>query len=192
MPLYPKVNASSYTPPPGGMHRAVCVDVVDLGVVERKFQDKVIAQDMIRFVFQVEAINPETGRPFTADLRVGNTVHKKGKLKEIAESWSGRQITSDALAKLDLERLIGRNCTLNVVLGPREGGGERVTKLSVLPAQAGPTLAPIDYTRVINRPGYAPPKHKDDLAQKATPDPLADESHDDFPAEEPVDGEIPF
>ena len=52
----------NFTPAPEGVHQAVCVDVVDMGMVRsEKFNNE---SHKVRIVFQLNEINPETSKRF--------------------------------------------------------------------------------------------------------------------------------
>ena len=51
-------SGKKYTPAPAGTHQAVCVDVVDLGVIEKTWQGKTRRQPCVQFRFQILATNP--------------------------------------------------------------------------------------------------------------------------------------
>jgi hypothetical protein len=110
MVLQSKVGGD-FKPHPEGIHPAVCVDVIDLGLVETEFQGKRRLVNKVRLVFESEQKNDEgknciVTKTFTASL------HPKAKLAEFLGKWRGRPVVPGE--SIDLSKLIGANCTLVV------------------------------------------------------------------------------
>jgi hypothetical protein len=92
-----------------GIHPAVCVDVIDLGLVETEFQGEKRVVQKVRLFFETEQRNDEgrnclIAKTFTASL------HPKAKLADFLGKWRGRPVLPGEC--IDLARLIGANCTL--------------------------------------------------------------------------------
>jgi len=92
-----------------GIHSAVCVDVIDLGLVESEWQGQRRLVNKVRLAFETEQINEEgkncvITKTFTASL------HPKAKLAEFLGKWRGRPVVPGE--SIDLSKLIGANCTL--------------------------------------------------------------------------------
>lgn len=98
-----------FKPHPEGIHPAVCVDVIDLGLVETEFQGQRRVVNKVRLVFESEQRNEEgknciVTKTFTASL------HQKAKLAEFLGKWRGRPVVPGE--SIDLAKLVGANCTL--------------------------------------------------------------------------------
>jgi len=157
-----------FTPAPQGVHRAICVDVIDLGMKPTKWgKDK----HFVRLVWQLEMSMPD-GRPYMADRRYGLSLDDRSSLRHDLETWAGKPLSLEQAAGFDLERLIGVTCTLMIVHKPGNDVGKVFANVTaVLPKQAGAQLFIRDYVRVINRtpltnpiapqkpigPSFAPP-----------------------------------
>ncbi len=92
-----------------GIHPAVCVDVIDLGMVETEFQGQKRLVNKVRLFFETEQKNEEgkncvISKTFTASL------HPKAKLAEFLGKWRGRPVVPGE--SIDLAKLVGANCTL--------------------------------------------------------------------------------
>src|SRR6516164_6757425 len=92
-----------------GIHPAVCVDVIDLGLVESEFQGQRRLVHKVRVFFETEQRNEEgknciISKTFTASL------HPKAKLADFLSKWRGRPVVPGE--SIDLAKLIGANCTL--------------------------------------------------------------------------------
>lgn len=149
MAIMAKKPESTYTPCPEGLHHAVCVDVVDLGIVPSTFGDK----HKVRIVWQIEEQNHETHRRFEARKHYNLSLHEKATLRKDLEAWRGRKFTEDELRGFDLEKLLGANCQIQVVQDLGEDGSIYANVQAVVPApKHTPKLAPHEYTRVKDRP----------------------------------------
>jgi len=98
-----------FKPHPEGIHPAVCVDVIDLGLVETDWQGERRLVNKVRLVFETEQRNEEgknciISKTFTASL------HPKAKLSEFLGKWRGRPVLLGE--SIDLAKLIMACCTL--------------------------------------------------------------------------------
>jgi len=150
MPIIAKANSSGsdiFAPAPVGVHRAICCDVVDRGLVEGQFGQK----HLVRLVWQLEAQTPD-GKPYLIDRNFTLSLDERSALRAALESWAGKPLTLQQAAGFDLEKLIGVSCALLVVHKPsRDGSRVFANVTAVLPKQPGRTLVIRDYVRVIHR-----------------------------------------
>ena len=98
-----------FKPHPEGIYPAICVDVIDLGMVETEFQGEKRVVNQVRLYFETEQRGEDgknciISRTFTASL------HPKAKLAEFLGKWRGRPVAPNEF--IDLEKLKGANCTL--------------------------------------------------------------------------------
>ena len=148
-PIIAKEPESSFTPCPEGLHHAVCVDVIDLGVLQTTWGDK----HKVRIVWQVEEENTDTGRRFDVRKHYNLSLHEKASLRKDLESWRSRKFSPDELKGFDLERLLGVNCQVQVVQNITDESKVYANVQAVVPPPRGtPTLLTLDYTRVKDRP----------------------------------------
>lgn len=148
MPIIARRPESTFQPCPEGLHHAVCVDVVDLGLVKSAFGDKL----KVRIVWQIEELNDHQHR-FTARKNYNLTLHEKATLRKDLEAWRGVKFTEDQLKGFDLEKLIGANCQIQVVHDLSDEGSVYANVQAVVPAPKNvPRLTPLDFTRDRDRP----------------------------------------
>lgn len=103
----PKVE---YIPPSEGLHQAVMVDVVDLGVLETPWGDK----HKCTLVFETDELDPE-GVPLRVSKRYTLSLSEKSNLRQDLERWRGKAFEPKELKKgFDLESLLGLNATVYV------------------------------------------------------------------------------
>lgn len=167
MPIIARASTNtgeSFTPAPAGLHRAICCDVVDLGMVQGNWGEK----HLVRLVWQTETLMPD-GKPYMVAQRYTLSLDERANLRRDLEAWRGKQFTLTEAAGFDLERLIGIQCALLVVhKAGRDGQRIFANIQSVLPKLPGKDLTVRDYVRVIHRdaaaavpppigPSHAPP-----------------------------------
>ena len=151
MPIVAKASSSSYIPAPAGTHAAVCVDVVDLGVMEVNFGGKTKKQHKINIVWQIDEVR-EDNKPYQLWKRYTLSLHEKAGLRKDLESWRGRPFTPDELEGFDVEAVLNVGCMLSVIHNVKDGSTyANVAAVMKLPkGMTAPT--PRDYMRVCDRP----------------------------------------
>ena len=102
-------DGGDFKPHPEGIHPAVCVDVVDLGLVETEFQGVKKMVNKVKLVFESE-LKTEDGKACTVSKNFTASLHPKAKLAEFLGKWRGRLVTPGET--IDLAKLIGASCTL--------------------------------------------------------------------------------
>jgi hypothetical protein len=151
MPIIAKSSGGNYIPAPPGTHAAVCVDVVDLGMLKMAFGGKEHNQHKIRIVWQIEEVRADN-KPYTVSRLYTLSLHEKASLRKDLESWRGRPFTDEELQGFDLEVLLSKAALLNVISESKNGlTYSNVASIMRLPkAMQAPT--PRDYIRVCDRP----------------------------------------
>ncbi len=148
MAIIAKKPESTFTPCPEGLHHAVCVDVVDLGIVKSAFGDK----PKVRIVWQIEEQN-EAGHRYTARKQYNLTLHEKATLRKDLEAWRGRKFTEDELHGFDLEKLLAANCQIQVVHDISDEGTIYSNVQAIVPAPKNVAkLTALNYTRDKDKP----------------------------------------
>jgi hypothetical protein len=104
-------DGGDFRPHPEGIHPAICVDVIDLGLVETEFQGQRRMVNKVKLVFESEQ-RMEDGKPFTISKNFTASLHQKAKLAEFLGKWRGRPIAIGE--SIELAKLIGACCTLVV------------------------------------------------------------------------------
>lgn len=99
---------------PEGQHQAVCVDVVDLGMVAVEWNGQKKTQHKCRIVWEIDELMPN-GKRFTVRRQFTASLGSKASLRTFLEAWRGRPFTDAELAGFDTEQLIGVNALLQVV-----------------------------------------------------------------------------
>lgn len=109
-------KTSSFEPAPEGLWPAVCVDVVDLGMVEGQFGTK----HKCRIVWEISE-RMKSGDPYIASKQYTVSLHEKSALHKDLKSWRGKAFTPEELAGFDVERVIGAPCQLLIAQEEKDG-----------------------------------------------------------------------
>lgn len=181
MPINVKVpDRTDYIPCPTGLHHAVCVDVVDMGIVDG---GQYGPKHKVRIVWQTGS-RDASGQRYLVTKRYTASLHKKAALRQDLVSWRGLDFEPEQLKGFDLEKLLGANCQLNVVHNTTTIDGDQVTFANVAtivpPPQGVDRLNGENYTREVER------EQQQQQAPQAAP-------QSDGPAyeEAPAEGEVP-
>jgi hypothetical protein len=104
-------EGGDFKPHPEGIHPAVCVDVIDLGLVTTEFQGQTRIVNKLKLVFESEQ-KTEDGKNCTVSRNFTASLHPKAKLADFLGKWRGRPVLPGE--SIDLAKLIGACCTLVV------------------------------------------------------------------------------
>src|SRR5688572_25042186 len=118
MPLTPPPSQAGPTAP-AGLHRAVCVDVHDLGYEQSNYDGQIRDQPKVLVVWELD---PETagkyddeGARYRVNRKYTFSYHEKSNLGQDLESWRGKSFSVEERRSFDLESVIGKACQLNIV-----------------------------------------------------------------------------
>lgn len=159
MPIFSSANGNQkkdFTPAPRGTHRAVLVDVVDLGTEETQWGPK----SFVRFIWEIDKVFPDTGRRFTCSEKYNNTLNaykqgnsvKRSKLRLAIIDMLGRDIPDAEAKRFDLESLLGTPCEITIKHKQSEDGATTYANVIAIEVPNGEPLAPSgEYVRKIDR-----------------------------------------
>jgi hypothetical protein len=167
MSIIARAPKTDYATAPEGLHPAVCIDVVDLGMVTSEYGVKHKVQ--IRWALDDE---DDTGRRFIVSRRFTLSLHKKAALTQTLQMWRNKKFTEAELEGFDLEKLLGAPCQVQVVHNARNDGQVFADVQAVIPLGRGvvkPTIPP-DYVRMQDREGSRPTTAHDSEADAALDD----------------------
>lgn len=152
MPIVAREPDSKFTPCPEGLHQAVCVDVIDLGMVSGQWGDK----PKVRIIWQVEEIEAATQQRYEVRGLYTLSLSEKATLRKHLESWRGKKFTPLELRGFDLENLIGANCQIQIIHHISDEGRTFANVQAIVPANPkAPKIVPDSYTRERDRAGAA-------------------------------------
>jgi hypothetical protein len=148
MPIYARKKDSNYTPAPEGLWLAVCVDVIDLGIVPTPWGEA----PQIKIVWQLEEKDPKTDKRFIVSRKFTPSLHEKAHLRQMLESWRGRKFTKDEEKEFDIENLLGVNCQLQIIHNVKAEGETFANVQAVVgPPKGSIKLRAENFTRQVDR-----------------------------------------
>lgn len=177
MPIIATASESkNFTPAPQGTHQAVCVDVIDKGMLPNKFKEGAL-QHKIDVAWQINELRDD-GKRYLVYKRYTLSLNEKANLRKDLESWRGRAFTRDEEMGFDVEKLIGGNCLVNVT-HRTVADKTYANVISVMPLIKGmPKIAPLDYVRPQPE---AQPEHAEPEIDIHGDEPVAELTDDDIP-----------
>lgn len=123
--------------PAGSCVAGVCVDVVELGLVETPWG----AKPKLKLVFEL-AQQKSNGYRVTASRTYTKSLHEKSTLRPELERWLGRPLNERELASgFSFRSLLGYPCTLTVLPALSESG-HAYQKIVSIGAATEPALKP--------------------------------------------------
>lgn len=152
MPIVAKRPTTTFTPAPEGPQQAVCVDVVDLGLVEHEWKGNKKLDLMVRIIWHSAEIDPETLKPYEISNRYTNSLGEKANLRKHLESWRGRAFTEAELDGFDLETVLGANAFIQIVHNVSKGKTyANIASIMSLPKGTSPLPLTMGYIRQCDR-----------------------------------------
>ena len=147
-PVIASDTRKEWTPAPEGLHKAVCVDVIDLGVVDSQFGPR----HKVRIVWQIGEISPDDHKRFEVRQMFTLSLNEKASLRKALETWRGKKFTTDELKGFDLEKLLGANCQLQIIHNITDEGRTFSNVQAVIPLNKGERkISAEDYVRAKDR-----------------------------------------
>lgn len=151
-------ESKTYAPAPEGTHQAVCVDVIDKGLLPNMFKPGT-TQHKIDIAWEIDE-SRDDGKRFVVYKRYTLSLNERANLRHDLESWRGRPFTRDEEMGFDVETLIGVNCLVNLQHKPSTKDPAKIfaNVVSVSPLIKGmKKIAKRDYERqVAETPPEAP------------------------------------
>lgn len=185
------VKGKKFEPHPAGQFRGVCVDVVDMGEVEREYPDgKTKVVNRLRIVFETDGELTD-GKPATVALFCNATIGKNSTLAKMLKTWLGRDLTAAEIRDgFDVEAMIGEPAWL-IVSQSDDGQYANIDVLAKMPKGMAPLEPTGEYVRVQDRDDAPSPSAPPTPARKPNkPKPKARPVADPLP--EPDDDDLPF
>ena len=103
-----------FTPASEGIHRAVCCDVVDLGMKEMTFKGETKKRHRVTIYWQIDE-ERDDGSPHEMRQEYTLSLYDRAQLRGMIELWRGRKFSPEELESFDLETLIGKPCQIQIM-----------------------------------------------------------------------------
>ncbi len=156
-------DSGDFKPHPEGIHPAVCVDVMDLGLVETEFQGQKKMVNKVKLVFESEQKTEDGKANCTVSKNFTASLHPKAKLAEFLGKWRGRPVNPGET--IDLAKLIGACCTL-VISHQQNMSGKTYAAIDAVSKPTRKVAASGTYNPAETRQRYAEWKAKQHGGQK--------------------------
>lgn len=114
-------GGQDFEPLAEGMHHAICIGIWDLGTQTMEKYGKpseiaLVHKVLLMWETPEERIEIEDNDlPRAISKQYTLSLHKKAALRKDLESWRGKRFTEEELEGFNLEKLLGVNCTLQVL-----------------------------------------------------------------------------
>lgn len=114
-------------PIPTGNYQSVCYGVWDIGLQAKEaYGDqpaRTVHQIILAFELseRIDSNDEANGKRYQIYKWYTKSLHEKAGLRKDLTSWRGKDFTPQELNGFDVDTVIGANCFLNVVLGPKSG-----------------------------------------------------------------------
>ena len=121
-------EGGNFEPHPDGVHSAVCLDVMDLGLVTNTYQGETSIKPMVKIVFESEAKTAD-GKRCTVSKRFTASLHPKSNLWKFLGQWRGKPVGPNET--IELAKLVGACCTV-VVSHQKSMAGKTYAKIDAV------------------------------------------------------------
>ena len=153
MPIMVEGSGQEFEKPTPGLHAAVCIAVVDLGIQENNYQGEISHKRQVAIVWELDQTMTEgkfAGERMLVSKIMTASLNEKANLRKMLASWRGKEFSEAELSGYDVEGWKGAPCMVNLVLNDK--GYAKVE--GVMPAMGDNKLEP-------NRLNYVPQWIKD-------------------------------
>ena len=106
-------SEGNFKPLPVGMHTAICVALIDLGL--QPGNGNYAPAYKIALTFRTPDQLTDKQEPMSITQTLTASMHKKANLRKMIENWFGKSFTDEEKAKnFDLKNLLGRAALINI------------------------------------------------------------------------------
>ena len=127
--------------PNTGLVQAVCAFVEDVGTHKSSYQGKERIRHRIVICFELAQQMTKgeyAGKPFMVSNFYTLSLSRKATLAHDLESWFAKELSEEQRKNgINLKKLIGKACMLNLVERKKAAGGEYIAISGILPTMAG-------------------------------------------------------
>lgn len=128
-------KGTSFPKAPAGVHRAVCIKVIDLG--HQVGFEGVGRAHKVLIMWELSDELMEDGRPFAISEEYTLSLNEKANLRKKLDAWRGRPFTEQELHGFELANLLGKPCQLQVAHEVSKKGKEFAKVTSIMPLAKG-------------------------------------------------------
>lgn len=116
-------QGGGFEPISEGVHTAICVSIVDLGMQFSEKWGKSTHKAMITWELPEETYTNKEGetRPRTLSKEYSLSLGEKSNLRKDLQAWRGRAFTEEELAGFDLKNVLGKGCQIQIIHTEKNG-----------------------------------------------------------------------
>ena len=116
----------NYEPVNAGNHIARCVQMIEVGTVSTEYLGEPKQLHKVRVTWELpletKVFKEENGeQPFVLSKEYTLSMHEKSNLRKDLEAWRGKKYTEEETKGVDITKLVGVPCMLNVVHEEKKG-----------------------------------------------------------------------
>lgn len=137
MMVVKETGGGDFELPSAGLKNAVCSNVYDLGVQESSYGPK----HQVVLLWELDELDSDGARHWVIKTYTAS-LNDKARLREDLETWRGKGFSAEELAGFDLEAVLDKPCTLNIVHNESKAGKTYANVKGVMPPQQGNVLKP--------------------------------------------------
>lgn len=137
-----KGSGVDFEPVPAGSHVARCISIIHIGTVAVEWEGETKYLNKVRISFELpnetkEFKEGEGEKPYMIAAEYTLSTHERAKLREVAESWKGRKMTSNESMDFEVSDFLGMPAMLNVIHKVGSNGKTYANIASVSPMPKG-------------------------------------------------------
>lgn len=185
---------------PAGSHVAVCYGMIDLGTQKITFKGVEKSRRQVRIAWELSehlrTFKEENGaEPVTAGKTFSLSMYEKAGLRTFMEGWRGKKYTKEEAEAVDITKMLGVACMLNIAHGANDNGEQyaSVTGATLMhpsipkPVQHNPSyffsLDEYNEEQYLHLPKWMQEKIAESPEYKAIKNPVVIETKTEAPAE---------
>lgn len=175
--VVPTSSTPKYEPLTEGLYQAVVAEIIDVGVIQEKFDDA--PTHKLKIVFQLDAVRDDGKRHELRSWNERVSFHEKAYLRtRYLDKLFGKKQVEEIIADetFDLASVVGVNCMIDVI---HDKSGEYANIGTILGYRGkSPITVSADYVPIQQRDSYKPPQNyavpdDADLPRAVAPTPAA-------------------
>jgi hypothetical protein len=130
---------------PEGTHIARCVQMIQLGTIEKLINGKKAITNEVRLTWELpnelEVFDEAKGKePFLISESYTLSTSQKANLRKVIDAWRGKPLTDEEAKEFDITVLLGKPCMINVGYKKSTNGKEYANITSVMALPKGTSV----------------------------------------------------
>ena len=136
---------------PEGTHIARCVQMIQLGTIEKDFMGDKKRVNEVRITWELPneltVFDPEKGEePFVISETYTLSTGEKANLRKVIDAWRGKPLTEQQAKEFDITVLLGQPCMINIGYRTSKSNGKEYANITSVMALPKGTSVPDQIT----------------------------------------------